>query len=62
MPAFQYGDRIRVLTKPEFAVISAGSGNWFGLARAASTAPISTGVVTFYRDGKSVTPSVAALQ
>jgi competence protein ComEC len=61
------------LTKPEFAVISAGSGNWFGLARAEVPDRLADrgarvyrtdldGAVTFYLDGHSVTPSLAALQ
>jgi competence protein ComEC len=58
--------------KPQFAVISVGSGNSFGLPRqetlarlqAAGTRVYRTdldGAVTFYLDGRSVTPSVAAL-
>lgn len=56
---------------PEFAIISVGSGNSFGLPRnetlarlaAAGTRVYRTdmeGAVTFYLDGHSVTPSVAA--
>jgi competence protein ComEC len=59
--------------KPEFAVISVGYGNFFGLPRteilgrlAESGARVYRtdldGAVTFYLDGRSVTPSVAALQ
>jgi competence protein ComEC len=58
--------------KPEFAVISVGAGNSFGLPRhstlehlaAAETRVYRTdmdGAVTFYLDGKSVTPSTAGL-
>lgn len=58
--------------KPQFAVISVGSGNSFGLPRLetlnrlanAGTHVFRTdldGAVTFYLDGRSVTPSVAAL-
>ena len=58
--------------KPEFAIISVGSGNSFGLPRIeilgrlanAGTRVYRTdvdGAVTFYLDGHSVTPSVAAL-
>ena len=57
---------------PQFAVISVGSGNSFGLPRVetlnrlaqAGTRVYRTdldGAVTFYLDGHSVTPSVAAL-
>ena len=59
--------------KPEFAVISVGSGNSFGLPRIETLGRLADagtrvyrtdldGMVTFYLDGKSVTPSVAALQ
>jgi len=59
--------------KPEFAVISVGSGNWFGLPRMETLARLAgsgtrvyrtdlDGAVTFYLDGRTVTPSVAALQ
>lgn len=59
--------------KPQFAIISVGSGNSFGLPRSevlgrlaeAGTRVYRTdleGAVTFYLDGHSVTPSVAALQ
>ncbi len=59
--------------KPQFAIISVGSGNSFGLPRtevlgrlAAAGARVYRtdidGAVTFYLDGHSVTPSVAALQ
>jgi competence protein ComEC len=57
---------------PQFAVISVGSGNSFGLPRnetlarlaAAGTRVYRTdleGAVTFYLDGHNVTPSVAAI-
>ncbi len=60
-------------TKPQFAIISVGSGNSFGLPRtevlgrlAAAGARVYRtdldGAVTFYLDGHSVTPSVAALR
>jgi competence protein ComEC len=59
--------------KPQFAVISVGSGNSFGLPKFeilgrlanAGTRVYRTdldGAVTFYLDGHSVTPSPAALQ
>jgi competence protein ComEC len=59
--------------RPEFAVISVGYGNSFGLPRteilgrlAESGARVYRtdldGAVTFYLDGRSVTPAVAALQ
>jgi competence protein ComEC len=59
--------------KPQFAIISVGSGNSFGLPRAEVLARLANagarvyrtdldGAVTFYLDGHSVTPSVAALQ
>ena len=59
--------------KPAFAVISVGSGNSFGLPRIETLGRLAEagtrvyrtdldGAVTFYLDGKSVTPSVAALQ
>jgi competence protein ComEC len=59
--------------KPQFAVISVGSGNSFGLPRIevlgrledAGTRVFRTdidGAVSFFLDGHSVTPSVAALQ
>jgi len=58
--------------KPEFAIISVGSGNSFGLPRNETLTRLGTfgtrvyrtdldGAVTFYLDGRSVTPSVAAL-
>jgi len=58
--------------KPKFAIISVGSGNPFGLPRSevlGRLADVGTrvyrtdlhGGVTFYLDGHSVTPSVAAL-
>jgi len=59
--------------RPQFAVISVGSGNSFGLPRIEVLGRLSAagarvyrtdveGAVTFYLDGHSVTPSVAALQ
>jgi competence protein ComEC len=59
--------------KPQFAIISVGSGNSFGLPRPEVLARLASagtrvyrtdldGAVTFYLDGHSVTPSVAALQ
>jgi competence protein ComEC len=59
--------------KPEFAIISVGSGNWFGLPRMETLARLAEsgtrvyrtdldGAVTFYLDGHTVTPAVAALQ
>jgi competence protein ComEC len=59
--------------RPQFATISVGSGNSFGLPRretlerlaAAGTHVFRTdvdGAVSFYLDGNTVTPSVAALQ
>ncbi len=59
--------------RPQFAIISVGSGNSFGLPRietlgrlaGAGTRVYRTdldGAVTFFLDGHSVTPSVAALQ
>ena len=59
--------------KPQFAIISVGSGNSFGLPRTeilkrltdAGTRVYRTdldGAVSFYLDGHSVTPAVAALQ
>jgi competence protein ComEC len=59
--------------KPEFAIISVGSGNSFGLPRTEVLGRLADagarvyrtdldGAVTFYLDGRSVTPSVAALQ
>jgi len=58
--------------KPQFAVISVGSGNSFGLPRNETLARLADagtrvyrtdvdGAVTFYLDGHSVTASVAAL-
>jgi competence protein ComEC len=58
--------------KPQFAVISVGSGNSFGLPRNETLARLANagtrvyrtdvdGAVTFYLDGHSVTASVAAL-
>jgi competence protein ComEC len=60
-------------TRPEFAIVSVGSGNPFGLPRidtlnrlaAGGTNVYRTdvdGAVSFYMDGRTVTPSVAALQ
>jgi competence protein ComEC len=59
--------------KPQFAVISVGSENSFGLPRTEVLARLADagarvyrtdldGAVSFYLDGHSVTPSVAALQ
>jgi competence protein ComEC len=59
--------------KPEFAIISVGSGNSFGLPRNEVLERLADagarvyrtdldGAVTFYLDGHSVTPSVVALQ
>jgi competence protein ComEC len=59
--------------KPEFAVISVGTGNSFGLPRMETLARLAEagtrvyrtdldGAVTFYLDGRSVTASVAARQ
>jgi competence protein ComEC len=59
--------------KPQFAMISVGSGNSFGLPRIEVLGRLENagarvfrtdveGAVTFYLDGHSVTPSVAALQ
>jgi competence protein ComEC len=59
--------------KPQFAIISVGSGNSFGLPRTEVLGRLANagarvyrtdldGAVTFYLDGQSVTPSVAALQ
>ena len=59
--------------RPQFAIISVGSGNSFGLPRTEVLARLAAagarvyrtdldGAVTFYLDGHSVTPSVAALQ
>ncbi len=58
--------------KPQFAVISVGSGNSFGLPRSEILGRLANagarvyrtdldGAVSFYLDGHSVTPSVAAL-
>jgi competence protein ComEC len=59
--------------KPAFAIISVGSGNSFGLPRTEILGRLANagarvyrtdvdGAVTFYLDGHSVTPSVAALE
>jgi competence protein ComEC len=59
--------------KPQFAIISVGSGNSFGLPRIEVLGRLADagarvyrtdldGSVSFYLDGHSVTPSVAALQ
>ena len=59
--------------KPEFAIISVGLGNSFGLPRTEVLGRLASagsrvyrtdldGAVTFYLDGHTVTPSVAALQ
>jgi competence protein ComEC len=58
--------------RPQFATISVGSGNSFGLPRRETLERLSAagaqvyrtdidGAVSFYLDGRSVTPSVAAL-
>ncbi len=60
-------------SSPQFAIISVGSGNSFGLPRAEVLNRLTmagarvyrtdfNGAVSFYLDGHSVTPSVAALQ
>jgi competence protein ComEC len=59
-------------TRPEFAIISVGSGNSFGLPRAETMARLAAagtrvrtdldGAVTFYLDGHSVKATLAALQ
>ena len=59
--------------KPAFAVISVGLGNSFGLPRAETLSRLAEagtrvyrtdldGNITFYLDGHSVRPSLAALQ
>ena len=59
--------------RPQFAIISVGSGNSFGLPRLETLDRLANagvrvfrtdldGAVTFYLDGRSVTPSVAALR
>jgi competence protein ComEC len=59
--------------RPEFAIVSVGSGNSFGLPRIEVLGRLADtgtrvcrtdvdGAVTFYLNGHSVTPSVAALQ
>ncbi len=59
--------------RPQFATISVGSGNSFGLPRLETLERLSAagahvyrtdvdGAVSFYLDGRSVTPSVAALR
>jgi len=59
--------------KPQFAIISVGSTNSFGLPRPETLARLAAagarvyrtdldGAVSFYLDGRSVTASVAALQ
>jgi competence protein ComEC len=59
--------------RPEYAVISVGTGNPYGLPRSEILARLAgagtrvyrtdvEGAITFYLDGHSVTPSVAALQ
>jgi competence protein ComEC len=61
------------VVKPQFAIISVGSGNSFGLPRTEVLGRLANagarvyrtdldGAVTFYLDGHSVTPFVAALQ
>jgi beta-lactamase superfamily II metal-dependent hydrolase len=60
-------------SRPKFAIVSVGSGNSFGLPRVETLARLAQagtrvyrtdldGAVTFYLDGHSVMPSVAALQ
>jgi competence protein ComEC len=64
---------LMAVAKPRFAVISVGSGNSFGLPRLETLGRLADsgtrvyrtdldGAVTFYLDGKTVTPSAAALQ
>jgi competence protein ComEC len=59
--------------RPEFAVISVGAGNSFGLPRMETLGTLSQagtrvyrtdldGMVTFYLDGRSVTPSIPGLE
>jgi competence protein ComEC len=59
--------------RPEFAIISVGSGNSFGLPRAETLARLAAagtrvyrtdldGAVTFYLDGRSVKATLAGLQ
>jgi competence protein ComEC len=59
--------------KPAFAIISVGSGNSFGLPRMETLETLSQagtrvyrtdldGMVTFYLDGRSVTPSIPGLE
>jgi competence protein ComEC len=59
--------------RPAFAIISVGSGNSFGLPRKETLSKLSQagtrvyrtdldGMVTFYLDGRSVTPSIPGLQ
>ncbi|MGC1450004.1 MAG: hypothetical protein WA830_08215 [Candidatus Sulfotelmatobacter sp.] len=59
--------------RPQFAIISVGSGNSFGLRRTDVLGRLADagarlyrtdldGAVTFYLDGHAVTPSVAVLQ
>ena len=59
--------------RPEFAVISVGAGNSFGLPRMETLETLSQartrvyrtdldGMVTFYLDGHSVTPSIPGLE
>jgi competence protein ComEC len=59
--------------RPQFAIISVGSGNSFGLPRPGTLARLAEagtrvyrtdldGATTFYLDGHTVTPSVAVLQ
>lgn len=63
---------LMAVAKPRFAVISVGSGNSFGLPRLETLGRLADsgtrvyrtdldGAVTFYLDGKTVTPFVAAL-
>jgi competence protein ComEC len=66
-------DELIASAKPEYAIISVGSGNSFGLPRKETLARLADagtrvyrtdldGAVTFYLDGHRITPSVAALQ
>jgi competence protein ComEC len=59
--------------RPQFAIISVGSGNSFGLPRSEILGRLTAagaqvyrtdldGAVSFYLDGRTVTPSVAAIQ
>ena len=59
--------------RPTFAIISVGSGNWFGLPRMETLEKLSQagtrvyrtdldGMVTFYLDGQTIKPSIPDLQ